>query len=319
MATWKKVAFIVVLVSFIGLSVFFTFYAIARDTFEFEEQTAVGGMEGLDGWVFYGFNGNPGTTEITVDFVRDKKGQNPDETKPIVGIDDFTVVSDEYVETIHIGKDVQYISEQAFYYCKQLKTVTVDAENEYFCAVDGVLYNKDKTKLLLHPIRWGSRENENGELVPEDTFEIPEGVERIGGYSFYKNEFLVHLTIPASVREIGDMAFFGCWGMWSVWLPEGLQSIGADAFSNCGSMSPVMYIPASVQTIDHHAFYNCSSLSVFYLGAVSEDAISLGEGWLPDSLKGKIMNYAPTPVFGKTQAEALAEKERMDKEAAENG
>ena len=114
LATWKKVLFITVLVVFIGLSVFFTFYSIARDTFEYKEGTNIDKIENLNGWEFYGFNGNPNTTTVNIDFVRDKKGNNPDETKPIIAVGDFTVVSDEYVEYINIGKDVKYISEQAF-------------------------------------------------------------------------------------------------------------------------------------------------------------------------------------------------------------
>lgn len=319
MPTWKKVTFVVVLVAFIGLSVFFTFYAIARDTYEFEEQTAIADNGELNGWVFSGFSGNPTTTEVSIDYVRDKKGENPDTTKPVVAVEAFTIVSDEYVEYIHIGKDVAYISEQAFYYCKKLKAVTVDAENPYFCAVDGVLYSKDMKKLLLHPIRWDERENEAGELVPNDSYVIPDGVEFVGGYSFYKNTALVHLTLPDSLRTIGDMAFFGCNNLWSIWLPEGLEAIGADAFSYCWSMSPVMYIPASVKSIGHHAFFSCSALTVFYMGADSADALSLGEAWLPKSVESALWNRAPEPVYGKTLDDAIAEKERIDKEAAENG
>ena len=49
-----------------------------------------------------------------------KGGEKKAEEKPVVAVSDFTIVSDEYVEFIHIGKDVKYISDSAFYYCKQL-------------------------------------------------------------------------------------------------------------------------------------------------------------------------------------------------------
>lgn len=307
------------LVVFIGLSVFFTFYSIARDTFEFEEQENVGSIEGLHGWVFYGFNGNTSVKTVNVDFVRDKKGENPDETKPVVGVDSFTIVSDEYVEFIHIGKDVRYISDQAFYYCKKLKAVFVDEENPYFCSVDGSLYTKDMKTLILHPICNADWLVEEGKAETNDTFVIPDGVENIGGYSFYKNTALVHLTFADSVRTIGDMAFFGCNNMWSIRLPESLESIGADAFSYCWSMSPIMYIPASVKSIDHHAFFSCSSLSVFYMGAENDEGMELGEDWLPKSLKKGVLNVAPEPQYGKTYEESLAEKERIDNANAQEG
>lgn len=316
LATWKKVVFIAVLVTFIGLSVFLTFSAIARDPFEFERQTNVGKIEGLDGWVFFGFNGNALTTTVRVDYVRDKKGDHPDASKPVVGVDAFTVVSDEYVEYIYIGKDVRYISEQAFYYCKALKAVFVDDENRFFTCVDGCLYSKDKTVLLLHPIRNGDWLKEKGLAQTNDAFDVPRGVARLGAFCFYKCASLVHLTLPETLRDIGDMAFFGCNGLWSVWLPEGLETVGSDAFSYCWSMSPVMYIPSSVTSIGHHAFFSCSGLSVFYMGARRADGIALGEAWLPKSLKTGIAGKTPKPVYGKTLDEALAEKRRIDGESA---
>ncbi len=319
MKLWKKIVFVVVLVTFISLSLFFTFYSIARDTFEFEEQTSVGGIENLDGWVFYGFNGNANVKDVHIDFVRDEKGQNPDESKPVIGVDEFTIVSDEYVEFIYIGKDVRYIHERAFYYCKMLKAVFVDEENPYFTSVDGVLFTKDMKNLVLHPICNGDWLVEEGKAKTNDTYVIPDGVETIGGCSFYKNTALVHLTIPDSVKHINDMAFFGCNNMWTVWLNEGLETIGDDAFSYCWSMAPVLYIPSTVETIEKYAFYNCTGVTTVYMGAESEADLSLAESWLPKSLKKAMFNVEPEPVFGKTLDDAIAEKDRIDKLNAEEG
>ncbi len=301
----KRILFVAVLITFISLSVFFTFNSIARDTFEFEEQENIGEIEGLNGWVFFGFNGNTSTKTLHLDFVRDQRGENPDESKPIIGIDSFTVVSDEYVEFIYIGKDVRYISDQAFYYCKMLKAVFVDEENESFVSVGGVLYTKDMKTLILHPICNGEWAAEEGLIQNAQEYVIPEGVENIGGYSFYKNENLVQVSIPEGVESIGDMAFFGCSSMKLVTLPNGLVSIGNDAFSYCRSMEPAIYIPATVKEIGHHAFFSCSGLTQFYLQAESEDEFTAGDGWLPKSIKKGIMNVAPEPKFGQTREQML--------------
>ena len=109
MTIWKKCIFIVVLVVFIGLSLSFTFVSIARDTFEYKEGENIAEIPGLSGWEFYGFNGNSETTELRVDYVRDENGNNPDPAKPVIAVGDFTVVSDEYVEFIYIGKDVKKV------------------------------------------------------------------------------------------------------------------------------------------------------------------------------------------------------------------
>lgn len=319
MATWKKAVFVVVLVSFIALSLSFTFFSIARDTFEYRLEENINDIEELDGWEFFGFNGNSETTEIYIDYVRDVKGENPDKEKPVVAVGDFTVVSDEYVQFIHIGKDVRYIADSAFYYCKQLKAVFVHEENPYYCSVDGVLYTKDMKTLVLHPILNGQWKTEQGISETPDTFDIPEGVENVGSFSFYKNSDLVHLTFPSTLKIIGDMAFFSCGNMWTVWLPEGLQSIGADAFSYCGSLSPVMYIPSTVKHIDDYAFFSCGGIKTIYMGAESEEGIEFGESWLPKNVLKVLFHVAITPEYGKTLEDAQEEKIRLDNEAAKEG
>ena len=313
MKLWKKIVFVVVLVSFITLSVFFTFYSISRDTFEFEEQTNIADITDFDGWVFFGFNGNASTKEISIDYVRDEKGNNPDKTKPVVAVDEFTVVSDEYVEIINIGKDVRHIEERAFYYCKMLKAVNVDPENENYCSVDGVLYTKDMKTLVLRPIKNGDWLVEQKLADTNDTFDVPEGVTRIAACAFYKNDELIHLTLPSSLEEIGDMGFFGCYNMWTVWLNEGLKTIGNDAFSNDWCMSPMLYIPASVEKIGNNAFFNCSGINTIYLGAESEASVELGQSWRPKSLGGALKR-APEPQYGKTLKDAETEKARLDGE-----
>ena len=130
MKTWKKITFVVVLISFIALSLSFTFFSIARDTFEYRQKDNIDGIDALNGWEFYGFNGNSDTTEIHIDYVRDVKGNNPDNGKPIIAVGDFTVVSDEYVQFIYIGKDVQYIADSAFYYSRTQSQLRTGTNNE---------------------------------------------------------------------------------------------------------------------------------------------------------------------------------------------
>ena len=319
MANWKKAVFVIVLVVFISLSLSFTFFSIARDTFEYRQEENIAGIEELDGWEFYGFNGNSETKEIHIDFVRDKKGENPDQQKPVIAVGDFTVVSDEYVEFIHIGKDVRYISESSFYYCKQLRAVFVDAENPCYTSVDGVLYTKDMKTLVLHPILNGQWKVSEGIADTADTYNIPEGVENLGSFSFYKNSDLVHLTLPSTLKTIGDMTFFNCYAMWTVWLPKGLESIGADAFSYCSSISPVLYIPSTIKSIDDYAFFSCSGIKAIYMGVENEDAFTAGESWLPKNESKVLFNVATEPQYGKTLEEAQAEKIRLDNEAAKEG
>lgn len=293
--SWQKATFIIVLVVFIIASVTISFVSMARAPFEFEYHTAAESEYDVEGWVLFGFNGNNSTKEVYIDYVRDENGNNPDTSKPVSAVGKFTMNTDEYVEVIHIGKDVKYIDETSFFYCKELKAIEVDEANEHYVSVDGVLYTKDMKKMLAYPLM---KENESG------VYAIPEGVERIGKCAFYKNATLTEITLPSTLKEIGDMAFFKCEKISLVTLPDGLEKIGSDAFSYCQGMKPVMFIPDSVKEIGSFAFYSCSNLKEFYMGAQNEEQITFGDTWLPKNIKKVVINVAPKEQYAKTRNEA---------------
>ena len=342
MKLWQKIVFIVVLVVFVTASVTIALISISRPPYKYKEETAIGGNEALSGWVFKSFSGNATTKTLSIDFVRDKNGANPDESKPVVAVGAYCVNADEYVETIEIGANVQWIEETAFYNMKNLQKVTVDPANQWYRDIDGVLYTKDGKKLLLYPSCYGrTPTGKKDEFSYPDGYTVPDGVERIGTFAFLKNSHLRDLTLPSTLREIGDMAFFGCGRLGGYdydkendallgtgfTLPDGFEKIGSDAFSKCGSIAPALYIPASVKEIGHHAFFSCTGMKDVLLGAPDQDALSIGEAWLPKNVKAGPMWRAPEPQFGKTRADydALAEAFRADRlnafreEAANNG
>lgn len=79
---------------------------------------------------------------------------------------------------------------------------TVASGNSEYCAVDGVLFSKDRQTLVSYP------SGKNGEL-----YQIPDGVETVSSSAFEGTTALRTVTIPASVTEIGNYAFsFGSIG-----------------------------------------------------------------------------------------------------------
>lgn len=102
-----------------------------------------------------------------------------------------------YTQTIYIPAAVTTIADTAFVYFNA-STFVVDTNNASFSAVDGVLFNKDQTKLVAFPL---GKEAES--------YTIPGTVKEIGGYAFYSGE-LISITLPASVKTIGDYAFAHC-------------------------------------------------------------------------------------------------------------
>ena len=147
-----------------------------------------------------------------------------------------------------------------------LKSVSVSASNPVFSAADGVLYSKDKTRVVLYPSARGT------------TLQLPDSVTDIS--CIEGCEGVTELTLPArftdySALRISDMfpnveiihvpdtvcclegAFYDCTKLKTVNIPAGISSLN-DTFVNCSSLERVD-IPESVVMMDR-AFLNCVSL-----------------------------------------------------------
>lgn len=100
--------------------------------------------------------------------------------------------------SVYIPKTVQFIWDSAMD-CSANTSVTVDAENEYFCSVDGVLFTKSMKTLVNYPASRADGE-----------YRIPEQTERLatGAFSLIKN--LSRLYVGKNVVIDG----IACWGVY---------------------------------------------------------------------------------------------------------
>ncbi|MBR3975581.1 MAG: leucine-rich repeat protein [Clostridia bacterium] len=185
-----------------------------------------------------------------------------------VGRDAFYMC--ESLKKVEIGASVNSIGSHAFLSTPSLESVSVDKENEDYSSENGVLFNKDKTELIVFP-RAGS--------VTE--YVVPDGVTSIVGSAFYGCRKLESIKLPDSLLKIGESAFAGCSKLKNVTISEGVAVIDASAFEECENLHAVE-IPASVTTIGDHAFAYCSSLeSITFYNPETE--INMGDGTIPYS------------------------------------
>ena len=152
--------------------------------------------------------------------------------------------------SITIPNSVASIGDRAFGGCTSLTSINVDTCNNEYSSENGVLFNKNKTKIITCP------EGKNG------IYTIPNGVTSIGKYAFGYCTDLISITIPDSVTSIGYMAFGGCTGLTSVTIPNNVTSIGAGAFWSCSSLTSIT-IPNSVTSIGENAFNGCKNLTIY--------------------------------------------------------
>ena len=174
--------------------------------------------------------------------------------------------------TVTIGNSVTSIGRFAFENCTSLVTIEVSKNNKDYASFDGVLFCKNKTKLIKYPAGKTDRTYEIPDSVTNigiGTFEnclnlasitIPNSVISIGVYAFAYSPNLTSVEIPNSVTSIGDGAFYWCTSLTSLTIPDGVTDISERAFSNCTSLTSIT-IPNSVKIIDDYAFYYCTSLT----------------------------------------------------------
>ncbi len=160
------------------------------------------------------------------------------------------IQTDKNATSLQIGKDVSVIDVSTFYVCESLKGIVVDAENEYFASVDGVLFNKDKTELLYYP-----------QDKDKTSYIIPEEVKVIGEGAFKGNNNLEVITLTYGITEIKASAFEGCEAMTDAVFISTLEMIGESAFKDCSKLTNIR-IPEEVTKIEENTFKGCSSLQL---------------------------------------------------------
>ncbi|MGI6671588.1 MAG: leucine-rich repeat domain-containing protein [Christensenellales bacterium] len=132
--------------------------------------------------------------------------------------------------SIIIPNSLTNIGEFAFCGCISLTNIIVNSLNEYYTSMDGILYNKNKTKLVCYPAG-----------KSQANFTIPSNVTRIDSSAFYDCSSLTSITIPDSVTTIDDFAFFQCNSLTSIIISDNVTNIGDVAFYNCSSLGTVYY------------------------------------------------------------------------------
>ena len=150
----------------------------------------------------------------------------------VVGIDADAFRGCESTRTVVISSNVSKIPDRVFVGCNQLVSIQVNANNSDFATVDGVLFSKDKTRLLCCPAGYKST-GSSGEYI------IPETVLTIEARAFYGCSNLTSITLPSGLTSIGSSAFSECSGLTSIMLPNGLTTISNEAFANCINLSTV--------------------------------------------------------------------------------
>ena len=176
----------------------------------------------------------------------------------VTNISDNAFYNCKNITSIAIPGSVTSLSSNAFTGCAGLNAINVDESNLCYSSLDGVLFNKDKTALILYP---------NGKY---SDYIIPDSVISIEASAFFGCKGLVSITIPDSVKRIGKYGFGYCTSLTTISIPDGVTTIDDCAFLGCTGLTSIS-IPGSVTFIGDGTFSDCTGLKdVYYDGTASD-------------------------------------------------
>ena len=196
------------------------------------------------------------------------------------------------LRNVRLGSSVDTIEEGAFGGNQNLTAFDVDSLNPNYTSDDGVIYNADKTELVLFP---GGKGGEYTTL-PTTTkirrrafyynnvlakVNFNKDLEVIDGDAFQATTELKNITFeaPARVKSIGTFAFQGS-GLTELNIPASLQTVDWSAFGFSKLKKITVADGSQLQSINKEAFNGCKDLEEFTfegsstLNKIQKDAFS---------------------------------------------
>ena len=207
-------------------------------------------------------------------------------TSNLISLGEYAFKQCEKLESFYIPKSLLSFQANVFDGCNSLSSIEVNSENTAFATQDGIVYNRDKSQMLIVP-----KQISGAITLPETLTDIsegcfaycdkitsllfPESVSKIPNRCFEYCDQLVVASFLGEISEVGERAFYNCSSLLSAELGDSLTSIGESAFENCIALKS-MSLPASLNSLGKAAFKNCASLETL---DISEDATfeSIGE------------------------------------------
>ena len=155
--------------------------------------------------------------------------------------------------SIIFPNSITNISPDAFIGSWSLTSLVVDSSNPNYSTLNGVLYNKPLSILILYPHQGPS------------TFVVPNSVKSIAYYAFNYCDNLTSITFPNTLDSISSWAFYYCDELTSLNLPASVKLISDYAFYHCTALTSITSQATTTPTIYANTFKNVSKSIPLYV------------------------------------------------------
>jgi len=203
------------------------------------------------------------------------------------------------ITKIEIPDSVIKISFPHYNMPESLENIEVSCDNPNYISIDGVLYNKEKTRLIKYPPK-----KEGTDFI------IPSGVEYIDEYAFLDCVFLEKIYVPSSVRRIHSTSFMTNNSLKNILVDSNsllYASIDGVLFERKqnGEVMLLKYppgrcnaeyeIPNGVTWVDDFAFWGCNHLHSIHIDSKHQWYITYN-GVLYRRYKGHVLSLDAYPA-----------------------
>ena len=169
------------------------------------------------------------------------------------------------VMSVTIPNSLTTVESHAFCYNNSLTSISTVSDQLNFASIDGVLFNKNQSELIVCP------SGKSG------SYTIPGTVTNLRESAFYSCSKLNSITIPASITTIGNTAFANCSGLTSIYAnkPTPIDlSASTDVFVGINKTACVLNVlyrakPLYVTANQWSDFTNITEASGFLLSNLS--------------------------------------------------
>ena len=174
--------------------------------------------------------------------------------------------------SVTIPASVTSIGIGAFHSTAALTEVIVEEGNTAYSSENGVLFNADKTSLILYPA-----------AKADESYVIPETVTTLSAYAFYYVKYLTSLTLPASLTTVEANAVY--YGNVKNIIIDSMNAV-FDSYSIYANSSSVTFTVHDGSTAEFYA--KEKGYTIQYFDGETDTANILAEGTCGEELTWKL-------------------------------